>query len=103
MPKEVKMDLSSDSKPKEKGKKSTKKQTPVKKVKKEKRSAWKRIRKFFSDLKGEWKKIVWPTRKQVRNNLVVVVVAIILIGAFIWLVDFTSSWGLRKVLEWVGR
>ena len=42
---------------------------------------------YFRELKAEFKKIVWPSFKQVRNNTGVVLTFIILLGAFIGLVD----------------
>ena len=46
------------------------------------------VLKFFRDLKGEFKKIVWPSKKQIINNTIIVIVAIIVIGCFIWALDF---------------
>ena len=46
------------------------------------------VLKFFRDLKGEFKKIVWPSKKQIINNTIVVIAAIIVIGIFIWVIDF---------------
>ena len=44
-----------------------------------------KIRKWFKDLKVEFKKVVWPTKKTVLNNtsvvLSVIVAAAILVGA----------------------
>ena len=44
-----------------------------------------KIRKWFKDLKIEFKKVVWPTKKTVINNtsvvLSVIVAAAILVGA----------------------
>lgn len=42
---------------------------------------------YFRELKSEFKKVVWPSWKQVRNNTGVVLTFIILLGAFIALVD----------------
>ena len=42
---------------------------------------------YFRELKSEFKKIVWPSAKQVRNNTGVVLTFIILLGVFIALVD----------------
>lgn len=43
-----------------------------------------RIARSFKDMKGELKKVVWPTKKQVINNTLIVIgfslVAAILIG-----------------------
>ena len=45
------------------------------------------IAKFFRDLKGEFKKIVWPSKKQIINNTIIVIIAVILIGLVIWAID----------------
>ncbi len=42
---------------------------------------------FFKDLKAEVKKIVWPTRKTVINNTGIVLVFMLISGAFIFLMD----------------
>lgn len=56
-----------------------------------------RVRKFFKELKSEIKKIVWPTRQQVINNTGVVIACVLLVGAFIWILDFV----LRHIIELV--
>lgn len=50
--------------------------------------------KYFKDAKSEFKKVVWPSRKQVFNNTVVVLVAIIVSGVAIWGLDtlFNAVW-----------
>ena len=55
--------------------------------KKKKRGFASRIVHYFKDLKGEFKKIVWPTKKQVVNNTIVVLVCMVIVGAFIWGLD----------------
>ncbi len=45
------------------------------------------IRKYFKDAKSEFKKVVWPSRKQVFNNTVVVIISLVVSGAAIWLLD----------------
>ena len=56
----------------------------------EKKSIFARIGKFFRDQKAEVKKIVWPSKKQVINNTIIVLVAVailaVITGAFDWLV-----------------
>ena len=54
----------------------------------------KRIIRFFRDYKSEIKKIVWPGWKDVVKNTVIVLIMCLIIGVFIWLVDF----GLGKLL-----
>ena len=57
----------------------------------------KRIKKFFVDYKREIKNIVWPSRSTVLKNFVVVLVMCVIVGAYIWVLDF----GLARLLEFV--
>ena len=45
-------------------------------------------KKFFRDIKSEIKKISWPTRKQVWNNTLVVLVTVLIFGIVVWTLDF---------------
>ena len=61
----------------------------AKKEKKEKKTGfWKKVSHFFKDFRSEVKKIVWPTKKQVVNNTIVVFVAMGVVGVAIWIIDF---------------
>jgi len=53
---------------------------------------------FFVGYKSEWKKIVWPTFKQVRNNTIVTIAMIFLVGIFIWVLDFLLGLGLKELI-----
>ena len=55
----------------------------------------KRIIRYFKDYKSEIKKIVWPGWKDVAKNTFIVLAICLIIGAFIWVVDF----GLAQLLE----
>ena len=55
----------------------------------------KRLVRFITDYKSEVKKIDWPTRKTVIKNTGIVLAICLIIGAFIWLVDF----GLAQLLD----
>ena len=54
-----------------------------------------RFVRFIKDYKSEVKKIVWPTRKTVFKNTIIVLSICLILGAFIWLVDF----GLGQLLD----
>lgn len=60
-----------------------------------KKTIFKRIAAFFKDYKSEIKKIVWPGIKDVLKNTLIVLIMCLIVGAFIWLLDF----GLGKLLE----
>lgn len=49
------------------------------------------IKRFFKDLRGETKKIVWPGRQMVLKSTCIVLAAILVIGIGIWAIDFAVS------------
>ncbi len=57
----------------------------------------KSIVKYFKDARSEFKKVVWPGRKQVFNNTVVVIVSMVVSGIVIWGMD-TVFMALIKLL-----
>lgn len=61
--------------------------------------AAKKISNYFRELKSELKKVVWPTKKQVRNNTGVVLTAIIIVGAFVALLDFGFQFLVNTLLK----
>ena len=71
------------------------------KVKKEKKpSIFKRIGSFFKEVKVETlKRIVWPTRKQVVNNTIVVLVTVVVVFALVAVLDFVFNTSLQFALN----
>ena len=55
-----------------------------------------KIRKFFRDVASEFRKIVWPSRKQVWNNTVIVLVTMLIFAIFIWALDY----GFNALRDW---
>lgn len=55
-----------------------------------------RILNYFKEVKSELKKVVWPSFKQVKNNTFIVIACVLIIGAFIWILDLglTKAWTL---------
>ena len=49
--------------------------------------AWKAIKKFFKDVRGECKKVVWPDAKTVIKSTGVVLLCVAVLGVIIWLID----------------
>ena len=82
--------------------KAEKKTNPLKKVGNFFVKIGKAIAKFFKDLRGETKKIVWPGRHMVLKSTGIVLAAILVIGAGIWILDFAVSGavkGLSNIAE----
>lgn len=55
--------------------------------------------KFFRDIVSETKKITWPTGKTVFNNTIVVIVSVLVVGAFIWALDAGLAFLLKLILK----
>jgi preprotein translocase subunit SecE len=50
-------------------------------------SAMDQIREFWKDVRLESAKVSWPTREELRDSTVVVLITVLLVGAFIGVVD----------------
>ena len=49
------------------------------------------IGRFFREIRSEWKKIVWPSKKDVIKNTVMVLVTSAATGVVIWIIDSILS------------
>lgn len=56
-------------------------------------SAMNQVREFWKDVRLESAKVSWPTREELRDSTVVVLVTVLLVAAFIgvvdWILNFT--------------
>lgn len=55
------------------------------------------FKKFFMEIKGELRKVIWPDRNQLINNTLTVLSACVIVGAIIWVADI----GFEKVYQFV--
>ena len=52
------------------------------------------ISKWFREMKSELKKVVWPSGKQLVNNTLVVLAAVLVVGVVVVLFDFLADNGV---------
>jgi preprotein translocase subunit SecE len=64
--------------------------------------AWKEFTHFLSDVRGEMRKVVTPSRKEVEATTTVVLVAVFIFGLFFFIVDSIFSYGLDRLLKQLG-
>ena len=57
----------------------------------------KSIARFFKDLRGETKKIVWPDAKMVVKSTGVVLATVLILGTGVWILDFAVSGGISAL------
>ena len=72
-------------------KKADKAKKDKKPEKQKKPSIFARIGKWLKDMKSELKKVVWPSGKQLVNNTVVVLVAVLIVGIIVCLFDLGAG------------
>ena len=70
--------------------------------KKTKTGVFARIAKWMRELKSELKKVQWPSGKQTVNNTIIVIVCVIIVGAFIWVFDALSNGVISAIMALFG-
>ena len=55
----------------------------------------KRVAGYVRDSRTEVRKVVWPSRQETIQTTLIVVVAVFLIGIFLWLLDMLLLWGVQ--------
>ncbi len=50
-----------------------------------------RVREFAKDIRVEFLKVSWPTRQELRDSTIVVIITVILVSIFVGLVDQVLS------------
>ena len=55
---------------------------------------------FFGEMFGELKKAAWPTRTELRDSTIVVIVAVALLGLFTSISDFSLFQVVDLLTSW---
>ncbi len=55
----------------------------------------KNIWRFAVDSRTEVRKVVWPTRQETLQTLLIVVIAVLIVAIFLWAVDSVLFWAVR--------
>ena len=61
--------------------------------------AWTAVKRWFREMKSELKKVVWPNRKTVIRNTLVVIVVVLVIGVLIWVFDWLAAAVIRALIN----
>ena len=67
--------------------KKEKNNAPAKKKAIDLKAVGAKVKKFFKDFKGEWKKVTWPSKKTVLNHSLVVIVVVAVVGVVLFAMD----------------
>lgn len=58
-----------------------------------------RIKDWFIDMKAELKRVVWPSFKKIRQNTLVVLIFVLVVGAVIWILDWLFSGAMALLIN----
>ena len=62
-------------------------------------SLLKKIRRFFHDIRIELKKVNWPSKRELTVFTGIVIVVILVIGAFFWVLDTGFTAVLKLIIR----
>jgi preprotein translocase subunit SecE len=60
-----------------------------------------KIRNFYTEMIGELKKASWPNRIELRDSTIVVILASLMLGTFVSIVDFSLFEVVSLFTDWV--
>ena len=63
---------------------------------------WKKICKFFTDTKGELKKVSWTSKTELVKSSKLVIVSVIAVCLSIAVIDLCSSWVINAIAGLIG-
>jgi len=56
------------------------------------------LKSFFAEVRSELKKVTWPSRTEVQNTTLVVILTTIFFGFYLYGLDIVFSWLMRSVM-----
>ncbi len=60
------------------------------------------VREYIKEVRLEMSKVSWPTREELRQHTVVVVVMVVLVAVFIGIIDRGLAYAFEAILKLVG-
>ena len=66
------------------------------------KGVWTEFTHFLSDVRGEMRKVVTPSRKEVEATTTVVIIAVFIFGLFFFITDSIFSFGLKQLISKLG-
>jgi preprotein translocase SecE subunit len=64
--------------------------------------SWQEFTRFLTDVRGEMRKVVTPSWKEVKATTSVVIVAVFIFGVYFFVVDWIFALGLDRLLKQLG-
>jgi len=68
-------------------------------MEKKKRSIFKRIGNYLTEVKGELKKVTWPTKNDLYKTTIAVIISSVIFGVYLFLVDVFFSRIINEIIN----
>ena len=66
-----------------------------------KQNVFKRIGRWFREMRSELKKVVWPSKSQMLNNTLVVIACVAVVAIIIGIFDFAVTNVVSGIITWI--
>jgi preprotein translocase subunit SecE len=63
---------------------------------------YKRFWAFLKEVRAELRKVTWPSRSEVVNTTIVVIIAIVFFGFYLFFMDILFSWLISQLKDVLG-
>ncbi len=63
---------------------------------------YKRFINFLKEVRAEVKKVTWPSRNEVYNTTIIVILATFFFGFYLYFMDVILSWLLARIQSLLG-
>jgi preprotein translocase subunit SecE len=63
---------------------------------------YKRLSGFLRDVKAELKKVTWPARQEIYSTTIVVIIASVFFGFYLFFMDVIFSWIMGRIRSLFG-
>lgn len=58
-----------------------------------------RIVKYLKEVRGEIRKVTWPSRQEILRLSAIVIVVLVAMSAFMAVIDYAFSWLMRLIIN----
>jgi len=64
-----------------------------------KKNIFLRIKEYLADVRGEMKKVTWPTKNDLYKTTIAVIVSSIIFGVYLFAIDFIFSRVVKQIIN----
>lgn len=62
-------------------------------------NAFNKIKSFINEAIAELKKVSWPTKKEIKDTTLVVIIAVFIFGLYLFTIDLILQWILHNIYK----